>query len=139
MYRTYEVLQVYGTTIKALIHEEFGDGIMSAVNFSLSVDREDTDRGPTSKDHFKRRVPPLPGTCDLVGCIGAVLGAASRTPFALTKDKPPGPDPSPISWDRNVKCGPVRVWFHVMGDGASRDPLTRWCQHGIPQGLLDCG
>ena len=49
MYRIYEVLQVYGTTIKALIHEEFGDGIMSAVNFSLSVDREDTDRRPRVK------------------------------------------------------------------------------------------
>jgi cyanate lyase len=49
MYRIYEVLQVYGTTIKALIHEEFGDGIMSAVNFSLSVDREDTEQGPRVK------------------------------------------------------------------------------------------
>jgi len=49
MYRIYEGLQVYGTTIKALIHAEFGDGIMSAVNFSLSVDREDTEQGPRVK------------------------------------------------------------------------------------------
>jgi cyanate lyase len=37
IYRFYEVLQVYGTTLKALIHEQFGDGIMSAINFKLSV------------------------------------------------------------------------------------------------------
>ena len=39
MYRFYEVLQVYGPTIKELIHEEFGDGIMSAINFRLDVSR----------------------------------------------------------------------------------------------------
>ncbi|MDN3354432.1 cyanase [Actinomadura sp. DC4] len=39
IYRFYEVLQVYGPTIKELIHEEFGDGIMSAVNFRLDVKR----------------------------------------------------------------------------------------------------
>ncbi|MFE7660058.1 cyanase [Streptomyces celluloflavus] len=37
MYRFYEMLQVYGTTLKALIHEEFGDGIISAINFRLDV------------------------------------------------------------------------------------------------------
>jgi cyanate lyase len=39
IYRFYEVLQVYGPAIKELIHEEFGDGIMSAVNFRLGVER----------------------------------------------------------------------------------------------------
>jgi cyanate lyase len=39
MYRFYEVLQVYSPTIKELIHEEFGDGIMSAINFQLDVSR----------------------------------------------------------------------------------------------------
>ena len=39
MYRFYEVLQVYGPTIKELIHEEFGDGIMSAINFRFDVSR----------------------------------------------------------------------------------------------------
>jgi cyanate lyase len=37
---------VYGTTIKALINEEFGDGIMSAISFNLAVDREQSDEGP---------------------------------------------------------------------------------------------
>jgi cyanate lyase len=40
IYRFYEVLQVYGPTIKELIHEQFGDGIMSAINFRLDVRRE---------------------------------------------------------------------------------------------------
>jgi cyanate lyase len=39
IYRFYEVLQVYGPTIKELIHEGFGDGIMSAINFRLDVKR----------------------------------------------------------------------------------------------------
>ncbi|MBB5914062.1 cyanate lyase [Nocardia transvalensis] len=37
IYRFYEMLQVYGTTLKALVHEQFGDGIISAVNFRLDV------------------------------------------------------------------------------------------------------
>ncbi|MFJ2937077.1 cyanase [Streptomyces sp. NPDC087219] len=37
IYRFYEMLQVYGTTLKALVHEEFGDGIISAINFRLDV------------------------------------------------------------------------------------------------------
>jgi cyanate lyase len=40
IYRFYEVLQVYGPTIKELIHEEFGDGIMSAINFRMDIARE---------------------------------------------------------------------------------------------------
>ncbi|GHF56124.1 cyanate lyase [Amycolatopsis bartoniae] len=39
IYRFYEVLQVYGPTIKELIHEKFGDGIMSAINFRMDVER----------------------------------------------------------------------------------------------------
>jgi cyanate lyase len=40
IYRFYEVLQVYGPTIKELIHEQFGDGIMSAINFRFDVRRQ---------------------------------------------------------------------------------------------------
>ena len=39
IYRWYELVNVYGTTIKALIHEEFGDGIMSAINFQVGIAR----------------------------------------------------------------------------------------------------
>lgn len=37
IYRLYEVISVYGLTIKELIHEEFGDGIMSAIDFSMDI------------------------------------------------------------------------------------------------------
>lgn len=40
IYRWYEVVNVYGSTIKELIHEEFGDGIMSAIDFSMDIERE---------------------------------------------------------------------------------------------------
>lgn len=39
IYRFYEMLQVYGTTLKALVHEQFGDGIISAINFRLDVQK----------------------------------------------------------------------------------------------------
>ena len=45
IYRIHEVTQVYGTTIKALIHEMFGDGIMSAIDFELDVRRQEDPRG----------------------------------------------------------------------------------------------
>lgn len=45
IYRFYEVLQVYGPAIKALIHEDFGDGIMSAISFNMDVEREEADDG----------------------------------------------------------------------------------------------
>jgi cyanate lyase len=43
IYRLFEVLQVYGPALKELIHEDFGDGIMSAINFRLGFEREDRD------------------------------------------------------------------------------------------------
>ena len=45
IYRFYEVLQVYGPTIKELVHEQFGDGIMSAINFRLDVKRVPDPKG----------------------------------------------------------------------------------------------
>jgi cyanate lyase len=45
IYRLYEVLQVYGPAIKALIHEDFGDGIMSAISFNLDVERRESSEG----------------------------------------------------------------------------------------------
>jgi cyanate lyase len=39
IYRLYEIIQVYGPALKALIHEEFGDGIMSAINFRADIER----------------------------------------------------------------------------------------------------
>lgn len=45
IYRFHEALNVYGPAIKELIHEEFGDGIMSAINFNLTVERREHDGG----------------------------------------------------------------------------------------------
>jgi len=45
IYRWYELVNVYGTTIKELIHEEFGDGIMSAIDFSMDITREPDPKG----------------------------------------------------------------------------------------------
>ncbi|NLU82510.1 cyanase [Rhodococcus sp. HNM0569] len=45
MYRFHEALQVYGPAIKELIHEEFGDGIMSAINFTLDIQRRTDPAG----------------------------------------------------------------------------------------------
>ncbi len=45
IYRWYEVVSVYGSTIKELIHEEFGDWIMSAIDFSMDIQREENPNG----------------------------------------------------------------------------------------------
>ncbi len=45
LYRFYELIQVYGPSIKALIEEEFGDGIMSAIDFSMDISRQEDPKG----------------------------------------------------------------------------------------------
>ncbi len=45
IYRFHEITQVYGTTLKAIIHEMFGDGIMSAIDFDLDVQRKEDPKG----------------------------------------------------------------------------------------------
>jgi len=49
IYRFYELVQVYGTTWKALIEEEFGDGIMSAIDFDMTMEREPDPKGDRVK------------------------------------------------------------------------------------------
>lgn len=58
IYRIHEVTQVYGTTIKALIHEEFGDGIMSAITFNMDIEREDSEEGPRVKITYNGKFLP---------------------------------------------------------------------------------
>src|SRR5436190_8250364 len=45
IYRFHEITQVYGTTIKAVIHEMFGDGIMSAIDFEMDIQRKEDPKG----------------------------------------------------------------------------------------------
>jgi cyanate lyase len=45
IYRLYEIVGVYGDTLKELIHEKFGDGIMSAIDFSMDVEKRVDPKG----------------------------------------------------------------------------------------------
>ncbi len=49
IYRFYELVQVYGTTWKELIQEEFGDGIMSAIDFDMTIERQPDQKGDRVK------------------------------------------------------------------------------------------
>lgn len=49
IYRFYEIMQVYGMPLKAVIHEKFGDGIMSAIDFTLDVEQEEDPNGDRVK------------------------------------------------------------------------------------------
>jgi cyanate lyase len=45
IYRFYEIMQVYGMPLKSVIQEKFGDGIMSAIDFTMSVDKQEDPKG----------------------------------------------------------------------------------------------
>ncbi|BDA73354.1 cyanate hydratase [Rivularia sp. IAM M-261] len=45
IYRFYEIMQVYGLPLKDIVQEKFGDGIMSAIDFTLNVDKEEDPKG----------------------------------------------------------------------------------------------
>ena len=59
VYRFYELMQVYGTTLKALIEEEFGDGIMSAIDFEMDVERVPDPKGDRVKVTFNGKFLPF--------------------------------------------------------------------------------
>lgn len=49
IYRLYEIVLVYGETIKEVIHEKAGDGIMSAIDFSMDIEKEENPKGDRIK------------------------------------------------------------------------------------------
>lgn len=49
IYRFYEIMQVYGMPIKTVVHEKFGDGIMSAIDFTIDVEKEEDPKGDRVK------------------------------------------------------------------------------------------
>lgn len=49
IYRFYEIMQVYGMPIKAVIQEKFGDGIMSAIDFTLDIEKVEDPKGDRVK------------------------------------------------------------------------------------------
>ena len=58
IYRFYELVNVYGTTFKELIHEEFGDGIMSAIDFTLSIEKVPDPKGDRIAVHMNGKFLP---------------------------------------------------------------------------------
>ena len=58
IYRFHEINQVYGTTFKALIHEMFGDGIMSAVDFTVSIEKVEDPKGDRVKVTYNGKFLP---------------------------------------------------------------------------------
>jgi cyanate lyase len=58
IYRLHEITQVYGTTIKAVIHEKFGDGIMSAIDFELDIERVADPKGDRVKLTYNGKFLP---------------------------------------------------------------------------------
>ena len=58
LYRFHEITQVYGTTLKALIHEMFGDGIMSAIDFEFSVEKIEDPHGDRVKITYNGKFLP---------------------------------------------------------------------------------
>ena len=56
MYRLFEIVQNYGYAYKAVLNEKFGDGIMSAISFSTTVDREEDDKGTWVKITLRGKV-----------------------------------------------------------------------------------
>jgi len=73
IYRFYEIMQVYGMPLKALIHEQFGDGIMSAIDFSVTVDKEEDPKGDRVKITMSGKFCPTKVVIDVFvrreGCI----------------------------------------------------------------------
>jgi cyanate lyase len=58
IYRLHEITQVYGTTIKAIIHEMFGDGIMSAIDFEIDIERVPDPHGDRVKISYNGKFLP---------------------------------------------------------------------------------
>ncbi len=58
LYRFHEITQVYGTTIKALIHEMFGDGIMSAIDFEMEIEKIEDPKGDRVKITYNGKFLP---------------------------------------------------------------------------------
>ena len=58
IYRFHEITQVYGTTIKAIIHEMFGDGIMSAIDFEMDIEKIKDPKGDRVKITYNGKFLP---------------------------------------------------------------------------------
>jgi two-component system, NarL family, invasion response regulator UvrY len=75
IYRFYELISVYGTTFKALIHEEFGDGIMSAIDFKMDLKREVDPKGDRVNITMSGKFPAVQDLLGEARVFGADRGA----------------------------------------------------------------
>ena len=67
IYRLYEIVGVYGETIKEVIHEKFGDGIMSAIDYTMKIDKEENSAGDRVEPTPQRWGRGWPGGCRSAG------------------------------------------------------------------------
>jgi cyanate lyase len=82
IYRWYEIVSVYGTTIKELIHEEFGDGIMSAIDFSHGHHA----RGrPQGRPRERGAVGQVPAVQDVLNARPSAFSASSIGPLSKSR------------------------------------------------------
>ena len=77
IYRFYELIMVNGPAFKALIEEEFGDGIMSAIDFDMEIERKPDPKGRPRQDHHVEQIPAVQilrrdGQCAVVWAEGGV-------------------------------------------------------------------
>ncbi len=77
IYRFYELVMVYGSTWKEMIQEEFGDGIMSAIDFDMTMQREPSNKGDRVKLTMSGKFLPY-----------KYYGAEPDVPEDGSKDKP---------------------------------------------------
>ena len=59
IYRLYELVLVNGPAVKVLIEEEFGDGIMSAIDFDMDITRKGRPEGRPRADRHDRKIPAV--------------------------------------------------------------------------------
>ena len=104
IYRFYEVLQVYGAAIKELIHEQFGDGIMSAINFSVDIAKKPHPAGDRVVVTFDGKFLPYDG------------------PLRRTDSAQPAPGECAIA-----RLSATTRWFGVAPPSAGDSSACRAC------------
>lgn len=83
IYRGYEIVSVYGATTKELIHQEFGDDIMSAIDFSMHSQRQADPRRP----HQRGALGQVPAVQDVQKHRRQSVSSAARHPCACVSSR----------------------------------------------------
>ena len=116
IYRFHEITQVYGTTIKALIHEMFGDGIMSAIDFEMDIQKIEDPKGDRVVVTYNGKF--LPYKLDFIHLsqfASQLIGSETHVLFVL-KGWPCSPCRSPLA----VPLGSLHRCFLVLCGSMSK-------------------